>query len=524
VTIEGEHVFIRGGRIEKGPAALVGKDPGHLPPRGRTPPRPASGGKPAPVAHANPLLPDAARAYLRHVTPAEKEALTQFSGGNAFRINAALREGQAPPGRLAQVHAAVQSVFAKQPPLGGPVTVHRGLSIGGGKAQALVDALKASAASGKPWKDPGYVSTTTNEADVKGAPVEMTIRATHGLDMRPVSHSKGEDEFLIDAGSRFKVHRLTDLGGGRWHVEMEQVGGGRGTGGMAPFAFDPDEPRDERGRWTDRQGGRDATREAADAVALATPDLADEQAAEKAADAAHEALTAGEGTPDAAVKAARDRLALHAAGWQAQAEALARAGAAGKTLERFTAARGKAEAALGKKADAYEAAARKLGEARAAHEALLAAEPPEPDEPHYPEEPQGPDAPDFGDEPDFEDEAAHDAWEAESARRDAEYEAAHDAWEKAHDRWEAECGKIEGAWEKAHAAWEKARDRSEAAGDKADDLAYKASERHDDLAEALEGWGAKVNEAAAAAADAVHARLDAEEEKDPEPDDEPAEK
>jgi hypothetical protein len=45
VTIEGEHVFISGGRITKGPAALVGKDPAHLPPRSEARP-------PAAPAHA----------------------------------------------------------------------------------------------------------------------------------------------------------------------------------------------------------------------------------------------------------------------------------------------------------------------------------------------------------------------------------------------------------------------------------------------------------------------------------------
>jgi hypothetical protein len=53
VTIEGEHVFISGGRITKGPAALVGKDPAHLPPR-------SEGRPPAAPAHAQ--GPPAARA------------------------------------------------------------------------------------------------------------------------------------------------------------------------------------------------------------------------------------------------------------------------------------------------------------------------------------------------------------------------------------------------------------------------------------------------------------------------------
>lgn len=183
-----------------------------------------------PIAHVpadrlNRDLPGASRAYLDRVTPAQTQALHDFSGGAAFRINAALREGTPIPGRLQAVDQGMQEVFAAQPVLAQPVTVHRGLSMSPDNAAHLAAQLKESMQSGTPWTHTGYVSTTTIAKDVADSPVSMSISATHGIDMKPVSKSPEENEVLLNRGSQFRVKSVTEKAGGGYHVHLEQLKG-----------------------------------------------------------------------------------------------------------------------------------------------------------------------------------------------------------------------------------------------------------------------------------------------------------
>jgi hypothetical protein len=92
VTIEGEHVFIKGGVITKGPAALVGKDPANLPPRSGARPSAAPAhaqGSPAARAARVKAAFEALPAYdpedNTRPTPFPTEPVRPYVGADAIR-------------------------------------------------------------------------------------------------------------------------------------------------------------------------------------------------------------------------------------------------------------------------------------------------------------------------------------------------------------------------------------------------------------------------------------------------------
>jgi hypothetical protein len=87
VTIEGEHVFIKDGVIEKGPSALVGKDPAHLPPREEK--------------HESI---DGVKTQAHPLTGEEHKALDSYMWGNWATLNDSLRRGQELSGSLKEQH------------------------------------------------------------------------------------------------------------------------------------------------------------------------------------------------------------------------------------------------------------------------------------------------------------------------------------------------------------------------------------------------------------------------------------
>ncbi len=273
-------------------------------------------------------------------------------------------------------------------------------------------------------------------------------------------------------------------------------------------AFDPNEPRDEAGRWTEgggegggsaheqahaawkaRQASRDTRREAVDALAQHAQSATRRQGeAVASAGKVAERASAGKAAPEELADALGTTLDVHRRTWAEGAALLAAAGATAKELLGHKGACERAEADIGKRADAYSAADGKATEAAAEFDRLTEAEPA--DEPAEPQDP---------DEDEYDTQSAYDA-------AYAEYEQDYDAWEDAHGEWEESHDK----WQ---AAYEHAEDRMNGTAGRAEDAYFKWAGALDEHATRISGMESKIGEAA-------EARLGSEEEADPEPEEE----
>lgn len=183
----------------------------------------------------NAALPDVARP---HLTRAEAEAAEGYSFSHYRELNKALRDGRTPKGELGPVHEGLRTAFAKAKPFDQPVKVRRGMQLTNDEGQKFIDALKAGQAQDGAARLPGYTSTTTKPKGFEGN-IQLTIHATHGLDLKPYSELANEDELLLDHNSAFRVKKITDTADG-WHVELEQI-----PPGLEPQA----EPAKLQGWW-----------------------------------------------------------------------------------------------------------------------------------------------------------------------------------------------------------------------------------------------------------------------------------
>jgi hypothetical protein len=127
VTIEGTHVFIKGGRVAKGPPELVGRSPDSLPPRRRAEPHESAhaalaAGKPlsvAQVAAATGRTKDEAADGLMRLMKEGKVQDVVVRGRPAYRLTAL------PPGAPAHEHPAPAPAHAPEHPAPPPAPAAR---------------------------------------------------------------------------------------------------------------------------------------------------------------------------------------------------------------------------------------------------------------------------------------------------------------------------------------------------------------------------------------------------------------
>lgn len=198
----------------------------------------------------NKALPDEARPAL---SDEERGALQKYSYRNDGPLNARLRGNpewaDLPPkpgtsdrrqtpyneAFFDEMHAQMESAFAKAPVLKKPVQVVRGMQVDDPKQlEAMIGDWQGAAAAGNPVQFKGYTSTAVPGGLLSkmglGNPVPgpfrgnvtMKINAVHGLDMKPHSQLTGEGEFLLPHGARFKVKSIVKKKDG-WHVELDQL-------------------------------------------------------------------------------------------------------------------------------------------------------------------------------------------------------------------------------------------------------------------------------------------------------------
>jgi hypothetical protein len=189
------------------------------------PPKFAKGGA---ANKPNKDLPNESRPKLE---TAEAVAAQKYTSSAYAPINSQLRTSDSVPKQYEKTHEELQKAFAKAKPFPAPVTVKRGLTLSGPALEAFVAAAQHAKDGGHTATMPGYLSTSVSSSTIGAfsGSVELTIQATHGLDLLPYTHYPHEKELLLNHGSRFKVAKVENVGG-KWQIELEQIPPGAGEG------------------------------------------------------------------------------------------------------------------------------------------------------------------------------------------------------------------------------------------------------------------------------------------------------
>jgi SPP1 gp7 family putative phage head morphogenesis protein len=185
-------------------------------------------------------LPDSTRPPIPEKDVAQ--SLNDYSWGYDGPLNTTLRAGGGDfaLGKLGgdssgkpdidgqQMHNNLQSVFARAGRIGPPpVTVHRGLQdLDEDTVSGIVEHARKAIDNDSIVTLPGYMSTSTSAKVAEGftGEVQFVVKAVHGLDMRPYSHSGKEDELLLNHNSRFKVDYVEqDKKTGVWRIGLDQL-------------------------------------------------------------------------------------------------------------------------------------------------------------------------------------------------------------------------------------------------------------------------------------------------------------
>jgi hypothetical protein len=158
------------------------------------------------------------------LTHGERVALQSFSGNAYAPINQALRSGGKIPALYELTHARIQSAFAKAPPFSPPLVVSRGVRLPDNVLNKFLQELKDSQKTGKPYVMKGYGSSTVGPNVLPGfrGNVDIHVKATHGLDLYPISLYPQEKEFLLNHASTYRVTKV-EMVQGRWVVNLDQI-------------------------------------------------------------------------------------------------------------------------------------------------------------------------------------------------------------------------------------------------------------------------------------------------------------
>lgn len=159
-------------------------------------------------------------------TANQRQALTTYTGEDYIGMNDALRRGGGTP----RTRATITSARAAMREVPEDVTVHRAMGAGSAFGfdrdrpitPAMLDALV-----GRTWSDPGFTSTTTEEGSYGGnfnVRVHAKINVpsgTRGAFVEDISENPGENEFILDAGTHFKITGYERHANGNVTLHME---------------------------------------------------------------------------------------------------------------------------------------------------------------------------------------------------------------------------------------------------------------------------------------------------------------
>jgi len=159
-------------------------------------------------------------------TPAQRAALRTYTGDDYVKINAALRKG----GGTAKTKATAGDARQGMREVPEDVMVYRGM--GSGTAFGFVRNKPVTPAMietlvGRSFHDPGFGSTAIREG---GYGFRQRIRArisvpagTRGAFVEGITKNAGEDEFVLDASTHYRITGYEVTGEGQYTLNMEVV-------------------------------------------------------------------------------------------------------------------------------------------------------------------------------------------------------------------------------------------------------------------------------------------------------------
>jgi uncharacterized protein len=247
VTIEGRHVYLKGGKIVAGPPDLKGEtlasaqvkvsgqtkegtgkgasEPKAKPDKATTTKPEASKARTtaepttAPdKEHATPNrgLPDQARPTLHEHEARAIKGYTIY----AKELNASLRSGDKLSEMDSKIHEGLTSAFGRAKDFKEPVNVYRGMRLPASDQGAFLKRITEAHARGEEITIPGYMSTSTSQKEAKAfataynfpTRVVLEVKAKRGLDLQSFSYVPEQKEFLLDHNSKFTVGSVKKRG------------------------------------------------------------------------------------------------------------------------------------------------------------------------------------------------------------------------------------------------------------------------------------------------------------------------
>jgi uncharacterized protein len=247
VTIEGQHVYLKGGKIVAGPPDLKGETlasaqvkvsaqtkgstaKGAAEPKAKsdktttTKPEASKSRTTAEPTTApdkehttpNRGLPDQARPTLHEHEARAIKGYTVY----AKELNASLRSGDKLSETDSKIHEGLTSAFGRAKDFKEPVSVYRGMRLPASDQGAFIKRITEAHAKGEEITIPGYMSTSTSQKEAKAfataynfpTRVVLEVKAKRGLDLQSFSYVPEQKEFLLDHNSKFTVGSVKKRG------------------------------------------------------------------------------------------------------------------------------------------------------------------------------------------------------------------------------------------------------------------------------------------------------------------------
>lgn len=158
-------------------------------------------------------------------TREQRDGLRTYTGVSYSDMNGALRYGGGPE----RIRRHITNARAGMRETPEDITVYRGAGRGTafGFGKGRITNAQLEALVGKTWSDPGFTSTATRKGGYgSGLRVQTVINVpagTRGAFVEGVTQNKGEDEFVLDAGTHYKITRYERHKGGKVTLHMEVV-------------------------------------------------------------------------------------------------------------------------------------------------------------------------------------------------------------------------------------------------------------------------------------------------------------
>lgn len=136
-------------------------------------------------------------------TSGQQSALRTYSGSTYHEINGHLRQGKPISG-----NTYAKSIQDSMRPMPESVVARRGTSL---NALGVHSPEELASSIGKTFKEPGFSSTAVGGSGQFGGSVNLIIQVPKGAKavwLKPYSNIPGENELLLEAGTRFKILKV----------------------------------------------------------------------------------------------------------------------------------------------------------------------------------------------------------------------------------------------------------------------------------------------------------------------------